>query len=152
MNTYKLNRPANSYTRRDVMAAAWGLYATQVHAVCTPSQNCPTFSGIDRRYNYNNEVLTEFRRIWNADRLRADRDKVRDRRKGAAWPRIDEPQGIKNNHLVKDYYLHRSEVRTIDKMHIDFFCRNHWARNERDSKILTILARNFSRYQESRTA
>ena len=149
MKVYKYNQPAHTYNRRDVMAAAWGMYAAQVRR---PHSNGGR--GLDMRFNFNREILAEYRRIIkeNADRLAIDQNKVRDRRKGEKWPLIDEPQGIYNNHLVKDYFAHRADVRQIDYYHICFYGRNHWARNERDQKILEILQRNFSRFKAARTA
>lgn len=144
----KLNKPARTYTQRDVIRAAWELYGIHVRE---PYRGARII--IDRRYNYNRELLKEFTRIiGNVDRLRADQDKARDRRKGADWPRIDEPQGVLNNHLVTDYYRHRHQLQAVRPLCLEFSGRNHWARNKRDEIILRILAKGFARYQESRKA
>ena len=148
----RFDRPAHTYTADDVRAAAWSLYARLVHAVCHHVANCaPNFSDIDRRYNFNRETLAEFRRIYNPARLSADRDTVRDRRKGANWPRMErEGVNVLQSPIVRDYYEHRDQLRAVQPYCLDFYGRNHWAKNDSDVKALQILARNFARYQESR--
>ncbi|MBQ5971856.1 MAG: hypothetical protein IJL45_05575 [Prevotella sp.] len=144
--------PAGQYTPAQVRAAAWFLYAQNVREFL-----CSTYSGAwiprpDRRFKFNREVEALARKIINSKGLAgimADRQKHRDRTR-ARVESEKAPRNILAAPLVRDYYAHRSHVRRVLPDRLQFDGRNHWAKNDRDSQILAILAKNFKKYQNGK--
>lgn len=138
--------PANSYTRRDVIRAAWTIYAAAVRASL-----CSTYSDVriprhDQRYRFNREAETEARAIvsrkgWQG--IQSDRQKHRDRTRAKV---ADErrPANILAAPLVRDYRENRAHLRRVCVDRLDFSGRNHWAKDDRDRRALEILARHFN--------
>lgn len=60
-------------------------------------------------------------------------------RKGTAFT------NILYNPLVRDYFANRDNLKEVHSSHLEFRGRNHWAKCERDLKILEILKRNWTK-------
>ena len=147
------NSTAGTYTRRDVIRAAWTVYAAAVREFM-----CSTYSDVrqprhDQRFKFNREAEAAARQIIAAkcfNGIMKDRQTRRDRirAKGAEERR---PRNILAAAIVRDYIQNRHDLRRVCADRLDFYGRNHWAKDDRDRKILTILSRNFARYNAART-
>ena len=137
------NIPAGEYTPAQVRAAAWNIYAAQVRAHFSRGKQAPS---LDRRYNFNREVVAEFNRITKAHDIEADHARHIARRRLA----MTTSDNIKAAPLVRDYYANRHQLRRVCAERLEFYGRNHWAKNDRDRRILAILAKNFARWKEER--
>lgn len=145
MKYIKFNTTAGNYSRHDVMAAAWSIYATAVH-----NGQREIRLSLDQRYNFNREAEQAAREIaalkgWRG--LEADQAKSRARR--AAKRGNEQPANVFNSPLVKDYQANRRDLRRVCADRLDFYGRNHWAKDDRDRRILAILAKNFARWQQA---
>ena len=141
------NSTANEYTRRDVIRAAWTIYAAAVREIM-----CSTYSDVrqprhDQRYKFNREAEAAAQEIIAArgfDGINSDRTKHRERTRAKV---ADErrPANILAAPIVSDYRKHRHELRRVCVDRLDFYGRNHWAKNDRDRHALEILARHFNK-------
>lgn len=75
------------------------------------------------------------------------------RENATAWHREDTADGIKSERLtaerwadtiVRDYMQHRDQLRRVCADRLDFYGRNHWAKDDRDRRTLAILGRHFN--------
>ena len=140
------NSTRNEYDRRDVIRAAWTVYAAAVREFM-----CSTYSDVkqsrhDQRYKFNREAEAAARDIIERkgrEGITRDREthRARTRRKVEEERR---PRNILAAPLVRDYMQHRHELRRVCVDRLDFYGRNHWAKNDRDRRILAVLARHFN--------
>lgn len=65
-----------------------------------------------------------------------NKQKQRHSNKGAK-----EFENIFNNAITKDYLTNKRQLKRVAKDKLEFFGRNHYAKNEQDYKILAILGR-----------
>ena len=140
------NSTANTYTRRDVIRAAWTIYAAAVREFL-----CSTYSDVkvprhDQRYKFNREAEAAARDIIERkgrEGITRDREthRARTRRKVEEERR---PRNILAAPLVRDYMQNRHELRRVCVDRLDFYGRNHWAKDDRDRRILAVLARHFN--------
>lgn len=148
------NSTAGTYTRRDIIRAAWTIYAASVREFM-----CSTYSDVriprhDQRYKFNREAEQAARDIVRAKGfagIQSDREKHRARTR-AKVEEQNRPANVLALPIVRDYREHRHDLRGVRPDRLDFYGRNHWAKNDRDRVILAILAKGFARYQESREA
>jgi hypothetical protein len=154
MNVYRFNRTAGTYTAADIKATAWAIYAASIREFM-----CSTYSDVrvprhDQRYKFNREAEQAARDIVRAKGfagIQSDREKhrarvrarVEDERRPANWLALP---------IVRDYRENRHHLRRVCADRLDFSGRNHWAKDDRDRRILAVLAKGFARYQESREA
>ena len=132
------NSTANTYTRRDIIRAAWTIYAAAVREARIPRH--------DQRYTFNREAEAYARDIVRRKGLQgiqADREKHRERTRAKV---ADErrPANILAAPIVCDYMQHRDQLRHVFADRLDFYGRNHWAKDDRDRRTLAILARHFN--------
>lgn len=140
------NSNANTYTRRDIIRAAWTIYAAAVREFL-----CSTYSEVriprhDQRYRFNREAEAVARDIVIRKGLRgiqADREKHRERTR-AKVAEERRPANILAAPIVRDYMQHRDQLRRVCADRLDFYGRNHWAKDDRDRRTLAILARHFN--------
>lgn len=141
------NSTANEYTRRDVIRAAWTIYAAAVREFM-----CSTYSDVrvprhDQRYKFNREAEAAAREIIAAkgfNGIMKDRQTHRDRTRR----KVEEerrPLNVLALPIVRDYMQHRHELRRVCADRLDFYGRNHWAKNDRDRRALAILAAHFNK-------
>lgn len=140
------NSTAGTYTRRDIIRAAWTIYAASIREFM-----CSTYSDVrvprhDQRYKFNREAEAAARDIIRAkgfDGIRKDREKHRARVRA----KVEEerrPLNILAAPIVRDYRQNRHELRRVLADRLDFYGRNHWAKDDRDRRALAILARHFN--------
>jgi len=134
------NSTAGTYTRRDIIRAAWTVYAAAVREIM-----CSTYSDVrqprhDQRYRFNREAEAAARDIIarkGFDGIRKDREKHRERVRAKV---ADErrPLNVLALPIVRDYMQHRAD-------RLEFYSRNHWAKDDRDRRALAILAAHFNK-------
>lgn len=140
------NSTAGTYTRRDIIRAAWTIYAASIREFM-----CSTYSDVrvprhDQRYKFNREAEAAARDIIKAKGfygIMEDREKHRARVRA----KVEEerrPQNILAAPIVRDYRQNRHELRRVLAERLDFYGRNHWAKDDRDRRALAILARHFN--------
>ena len=134
---------AGTYTTEDVKRAAWALYAAGVREML-----CSTYSDIkiprfDQRYNFNREAEAAAREIVRAkgvQGIRRDRERHRERTRAKVEERR-RPINILASPIVRDYRENHGDLLRVNGDRLIFSGRNHWAKDERDKRILAILAR-----------
>ena len=141
------NSTAGTYTRRDIIRAAWTVYAAAVREIM-----CSTYSDVrqprhDQRYRFNREAEAAARDIIarkGFDGIRKDREKHRERVRAKV---ADErrPLNVLALPIVRDYMQHRADLRAVRADRLDFYSRNHWAKDDRDRRALAILAAHFNK-------
>ena len=141
------NSTAGTYTRRDIIRAAWTIYAASVREFM-----CSTYSDVriprhDQRYKFNREAEAAARDIIAAkgfDGLRKDREKHSERVRAKV---ADErrPLNVLALPIVRDYCENRHHLRRVCADCLDFSGRNHWAKDDRDRRALAILAAHFNK-------
>jgi hypothetical protein len=140
------NSTAGTYTRRDIIRAAWTIYAAAVQNFL-----CSIYSEVriprhDQRYRFNREAEATARDIVSRKGLQgiqADREKHRQRTR-AKVAEERRPANILSAPIVRDYMQHRADLRAVRADRLDFYGRNHWAKDDRDRRALAILARHFN--------
>lgn len=55
---------------------------------------------------------------------------------------------VLDNPLVRDYFANKDNLKEVHSSHLEFWGRNHWAKSDRDLKILEILARGWKKEQQ----
>ena len=146
MKYVKFNTTAGNYSHNDVMVAAWSIYATAVRNGYREIK-----ISLDQRYNFNREAEQAAREIAALKGWRGlEADQAKNRARHAAKRDNEQPANVLSSPLVKDYQTSRRHLNRVCADHLDFSGRNHWAKSERDLKILAILARAFARYQATR--
>ena len=141
------NSTAGTYSRRDVIRAAWTVYAAAVRDFM-----CSTYSDVrqprhDQRYKFNREAEAAARDIIAArgfDGINSDRTKHRERVRAKV---ADErrPLNVLALPIVRDYMQNRHHLRRVCADRLDFSGRNHWAKDDRDRRALAILAKYFNK-------
>ena len=141
------NSTAGTYSRRDVIRAAWTIYAAAVREIM-----CSTYSDVrqprhDQRYKFNREAEAAARDIIAArgfDGIRKDRETHRERVRAKV---ADErrPANVLALPIVIDYRNNRHHLRRVCADRLDFSGRNHWAKDDRDRRALAILAAHFNK-------
>jgi len=94
----------------------------------------------DMRKNFDKAVKLELSKIKisEADRIEIMQKRT-SRRKAAS---VVEFENILQNKLVRDYFTHKNDVIRIQPTGINFtHGRNHWAKNQKDMKICSILSK-----------
>ena len=61
---------------------------------------------------------------------------------------IKHVENYMNNKLVIDYFKNKSSIKYISDNCIYFYCRNHWAKNNTDLKIISVLRKHFINYKK----
>ena len=113
---------------------------------------CSTYSDVkvprhDQRYKFNREAEAAAREIIAVKGfygIDSDRRKHRDRIRA----KVEEerrPRNILAAAIVRDYREHRDTLRRVCVDRLDFYGRNHWAKNDRDRRALAILAKHFNK-------
>lgn len=139
--------PANTYSRRDVIRAAWTIYAAAVRDLL-----CSTYSDVrqprhDQRYKFNREAEAAARDIIRAkgyDGIRRDRETHRERTR-AKVAEQRRPVNVLALPIVRDYMQNRHALRRVCVDRLEFDGRRHWAKNYRDRQALAILAAHFNK-------
>ncbi len=141
------NSPAGTYTRRDVIRAAWNVYASEIREML-----CDTYAEVrvlrhDRRYIFNIEAESAARAIIDKkgrSGIIADREKHRQRTRAKVeeWRR---PANVLQSSIVRDYVQNRHNLRRVCPDRLVFDSRNHWAETAQDRKVLAILAAHFNK-------
>jgi len=139
--------PAGTYSRRDVIRAAWTIYAAAVRDFL-----CSTYSDIrqprhDQRYKFNREAEAAARdiiRAKGADGIRRDRETHRERTR-AKVAEQRRPVNVLALPIVRDYMQNRHALRRVCVDRLEFDGRRHWAKNYRDRQALAILAAHFNK-------
>ena len=141
------NSTAGTYTRRDIIRAAWTIYAASVREFM-----CSTYSDVkvprhDQRYKFNREAEAAARDIIarkGFDGINSDRTKHRERTR-AKVAEERRPANVLALPIVRDYMQHRADLRAVRADRLDFYGRNHWAKDDRDRRALAILAAHFNK-------
>lgn len=141
------NSTAGTYTRRDIIRAAWTIYAASVREFM-----CSTYSDVrvprhDQRYKFNREAEQTARDIIarkGFDGIRKDRETHRERTR-AKVAEERRPLNVLALPIVSDYRENRHQLRRVCADRLDFYSRNHWAKDDRDRRALAILAAHFNK-------
>ncbi len=92
---------------------------------------------LDRRYKVNQLAINYIKKI----RATIDFTEIRLLQKERRIRLLNNQCNILQNHIVKDWIENKNMVKSIDDEKISFYGRNHWAKNDRDVKILEILSK-----------
>ena len=105
---------------------------------------------LDMRYNRNRAIMAEFVKMMQSTNFTTlwlkGHDKFMSRLVSGRKSRIY--ANVLQNPIVIDYYNNRHLIKCIYSDHLYFGSRNHWAKDDNDKKILSILAKNFKKYKE----
>jgi ribosomal protein L17 len=99
---------------------------------------------LDRRFTVNKMALNFIRKNNISETTKkAIREKKRQR---AILRNMHKQESILKNKLVVDYLANKNSIKYIYEDHISF-CgfRNHWAKNEKDLKVLEILRKYYKK-------
>lgn len=128
------------YTQSDVRKAAMRTYW---HNVAAMAKYCSCFPPqiFDHRFCFDNEVEREYWVIVRNRNYYADARMMQDKRKERMQNRKGcEFVGILQNPIVIDWQKHhRFHSHRVYADHISWGVRNHWAKNEKDVRILAIF-------------
>ena len=135
------NSTAGTYTRRDVICAAWTIYAAAVREIMYSTYSDARQPRHDQRYKFNREAEAAARDIIAAkgfDGIRKDREKHRERVRAKV---ADErrPLNVLALPIVCDYIQNRHHLRRVCADRLDFSGRNHWAK---DNPLFIDITRN----------
>jgi hypothetical protein len=97
---------------------------------------------LDMRYNTSKEFMSLFYKLTKDFNKSEALEKLKARRKANS---IVEFSNVLNNKLYVDFKKNKLNVRFINDTHINFYGRNHHAKNEIDLKVLSILKKNFKK-------
>lgn len=99
---------------------------------------------LDRRYNLNKEILL-FVRINQLSHIEK-KEILAVKKSRAIAKSMCTYVPIRQNKLYVDYRNNRNNIKYIDDDCIHFSSgRNHWAKNDRDLKVINILKRHFAK-------
>jgi len=147
MTKYFGRTKKGEYTQSDVRKAAMRTYWHNVAAMakynsCFPPQI------FDHRFCFDNEVEREYWVIVRNRNYYADARMMQDKRKERMQNRKGcEFVGILQNPIVIDWQKHhRFHSHRVYADHISWGVRNHWAKSEKDVRILGI----FIKYEKNR--
>lgn len=91
---------------------------------------------LDRRYNFNKEVLAYIAK----HKAEIDKDIILAKRKERFNNKKQPFTNILSNPLVKDFKNNRFDLKSISNEGLHFIGgRNHWAKNSLDFKVLGVL-------------
>lgn len=97
------------------------------------------------KYDKRTTLGKEANTIVQSLKKTIDRDMIlKIKSKRAAQKLIKETVSIFNQPLVKDYINNKHYIKAIHQDRIEFYSRNHWAKNDKDLKILQILSKKFT--------
>ncbi len=141
------NRTVGTYTRRDIIRAAWTIYAAIVRDFRYSTYSDDKMPRHDQRYKFNREAMAVARDIISRKGLEGiqnDRNQHRERNRVKV---ADErhPINVLALPIVRDYRDNRHQLCRICVDRLVFHGRNHWAKNERDRRVLGILAAHFNK-------
>ena len=94
---------------------------------------------LDKRYILNKEALKI------AKSLDYDSTYILQKKKERQERKYRKNNNILSNPIVVDYLKHKDSICFINDERINFGQRNHWAKNEKDIKILTILRKRHTK-------
>lgn len=129
-------KKANQYTKEDVKRKAFSMLYSGNNILLNHSTRKYR---LDKRYNFNREVLAFFR----ANQLpENERQRVKDLRRQRAKNKPVHFATIFEQPIVKDWIKNGSGIKRITGERLQFWDgRNHWAKNEKDKRILSILSK-----------
>lgn len=121
----------NSYTEKDVRII--GLKILYSHNYMWTGK-----VKLDRRYNRNKAIMRFLRENALSE---SEKERITQLRRERVLNRKIKPFiKIKDNPMVKDYLNNKKDLKKVFDSHLWFYGnRNHWAKNEKDVKILKIL-------------
>lgn len=128
-------KKANEYTQKDVKRRGLAiLYSTQSILL---NHNLRRFR-LDMRYNFNKDLAAFIRQNALPEN---ERQRVKELRRQRAKNKSPEYTRIFDLPIVKDWIKNkRRELKGISGDGLHFYGgRNHWAKNDKDRKILSIL-------------
>lgn len=132
-------KKANEYTANDVKSRAIKLM-TSTHAVLQRGGNGRKYYRLDFRFNFDRAVWAYMKSHPLSESQKAEiLAKKKERAKNKNW----QFQNVLSNPLVKDFKNNRHSLSYIDEHRLCFHGRNHWAKNNFDRKILSILLKTF---------
>ena len=117
-------------------------------------RNRPLCNRQDMRTIYGREFAAEVARLHNNHRLVVDsadaayKRRMRQRERWAAEKEARVNEGLFNslkNPLVIDYKNNKQFLTCIRPDKLSFGLRNHWAKNEKDRRIISIISRYFDK-------
>ena len=128
----------NEYTKKDVKRRAYALIYSIDNLLCLrPFARLR----LDMRYNFNKEVAAFFHAKNLPDNERRAVLAKRKKRRDNKPPKFS---NVLNTPLVKDYFRNKSGLKGVADNHLYFWDgRNHWAKSDKDRRILAILKKNF---------
>lgn len=127
-------KKANEYTQKDVARRGFGLIYSADNILLRRRPK------MDKRYNFSNDVLTF---VKNHQLSEAERLAILATKKQRAKNRPQNPVTLFQLPLLKDYMSNKSDIRQVLPDRLVFIGgRNHWAKNEQDRRILSILIKN----------
>jgi len=121
---------ATSINPKEVTKAAYAIVLNPFNLLLTKSPR------LDMRYSFNKALKAEISKVSTS----INRSEVLALQKKRRSNRI-EFSNVLSNPLVKDFILHRKDVKQITPSLICFYGRNHHAKNEFDKKVLSILSK-----------
>lgn len=137
------------YTQTDVRKAAMRTYWHNVQDMvrwcsCFPPQI------FDHRFCFDNEVEREYWKVMLKHDYYKDARMMQDKRKERMQNRKGcEFVGILQNPIVIDYLKHHKyHSHRLYDTHINWGVRNHWAKNEKDERILQIFIKHEKNRKE----
>jgi len=97
---------------------------------------------LDMRFNFNREVVAAMK----ANALTAQQvDEVRAKRQDRRKRKVQRFKNILQNPLILDYLSNKHQLNHIGPNGLHFYSnRNHWAKDNRDRKILEVLQKHFN--------
>ncbi len=97
---------------------------------------------LDRRYNFNKDVLYFVRKNNISDN---EKKRILAIKKARAIVKNIDILSISQNKLYVDYRNNYSSIKYIDDYCIHFYGRNHFTHCEKDTKVISILKKHFTK-------
>lgn len=132
----------NTYTEKDVRREAYRMVYSHGYLLMgkLPKR--------DNRLNFTHDVKQFIKKIDLTEQQVNDIIKLKQKR-AKAKRGMNDFTNIYNEPLVKDYRNNKGNLRGVYDNRLFFSGgRNHWAKNDRDVKILAILKKNFMQRRE----
>lgn len=95
---------------------------------------------LDMRYNSSKEFMSLFYKITKDFNKDLALEKLKSRIKSNATVEF---ANILQNKIYNDYLKNYSDIKFIHENHIQFYGRNHHAKNATDLKVIAILRKNY---------
>jgi len=122
-------------TQSPTTAAYRYLFSPYVNFRYCPT-SCHRAPKVDKRTKFGRAVLAEYYRLKDEKAVLAAIDKQKRRRESAKVT----PSNILSNPIVKDWISNRDKLTVTPEKLTDGY-RNHWAKSDKDRRILAILAK-----------